>query len=79
MGVIELNRSDYFIRFQYGWYNSEFPNPIAKKEFALDYDCYSKNEIDISEVLSQIDIYHAAIKELFEYSKEDGLQNMIED
>lgn len=79
MGVIELNRSDYFIRFQYGWYNSEFPNPIAKKEFALDYDCYSKNEIDISEVLSQIDIYHIAIKELFEYSKEDGLQNMIED
>ena len=79
MGIIELNRSDYFIRFQYGWYNSEFPNPIAKKEFALDYDCYSKNEIDISEVLSQIDTYHTAIKDLFEYSKEDGLQSMIED
>lgn len=79
MGIIELNISDYFIRFQYGWYNSEFPNPIAKKEFALDYDCYSKNEIDISEVLSQIDTYHTAIKDLFEYSKEDGLQSMIED
>ena len=79
MGVIELNKSDYLIRFQYGWYNSEFPNPIAKKEFALDYDCYSKNEIDVSEVLSQIDTYHKAIKDLFEYSKEDGLQSMIED
>ena len=79
MGIIELNISDYFIRFQYGWYNSEFPNPIAKKEFALDYDCYSKNEIDISEVLSQIDTYHTAIKDLFEYSKEDGLQSMIEE
>lgn len=79
MGIIELNISDYFIRFQYGWYNSEFPNPIAKKEFALDYDCYSKNEIDISEVLSQIDTYHTAIKDLFEYSKEIGLQSMIED
>lgn len=79
MGVIELNRSDYFIRFQYGWYNSEFPNPIAKKEFALDYDCYSKNEIDISEVLSQINTYHAAIKDLFECSKEDGLKSMLED
>lgn len=79
MGVIELNRSDYFIKFQYGWYNSEFPNPIAKKEFALDYDCYSKNEIDVSEVLSHIDTYHKAIKDLFEYSKEDGLQSMIED
>ena len=79
MGVIELNKSDYFIRFQYGWYNSEFPNPIAKKEFTLDYDCYSKNEIDISEVLNQINTYHEAIKDLFEYSKEDGLHSMIED
>jgi len=79
MGVIELNKSDYSIRFQYGWYNSEFPNPIAKKEFILDYDCYSENETDISEVLSQIDTYHTEIKHLFKYSQEEGLQRMIED
>lgn len=78
MGVIELNRSEYLIRFQYGWFNSEFPNPIAKKEFVLDYDCYSINETDISEVLNQIDLYHIAIKDLFKFSTEDVLQEMVE-
>lgn len=78
MGIIELNRSEYFIRFTYGWFNSEFPNPIAKKEFALDYDCYSKNEIDISEVISQVDLYHTAIKDLFQYSIENSLKKLIE-
>ncbi len=75
MGVLELNRSDYFLRFQYGWFNSEYPNPIAKKEFSLDYDCYSKNETELSSILGQVDIYHTAIKELYEHSILDGLRN----
>lgn len=77
IGVIELNKSDYLIKFQYGWFNSEYPNPIAKKEFLLDYDCYSKNETDLSSVLNQVDIYHTAIKGLFSYSILDDLDRMI--
>lgn len=68
VGVIEINKSDYYVKFQYGWFNSEFPNPIAKKEFLLDYDCYSKSETDISSIFSQIEILHEEIKELFERS-----------
>ncbi len=68
VGVIELNKSDYNIRFQYGWFNSEYPNPIAKKEFLLDYDCYSKNEIDISSITGQLNILHEEIKNLFGHS-----------
>lgn len=68
IGIIELNRPEYIIKFQYGWFNSEYPNPIAKKEFALDYDCYSKDETDLSSVLNQVDTYHTAIKKLFKYS-----------
>jgi len=78
MGVIELNRTEYFIRFQYGWFNSEFPNPIVKKEFALDYDCHSRNETDISEILNLVDLYHEVIKDLFKYSIENGLEKLIE-
>ena len=68
VGVMELNKSDYYVRFQYGWFNSEFPNPIAKKEFLLDYDCYSKNETDISSIIGQIYILHEEIKNLFDQS-----------
>ncbi len=78
IGIIELNRSEYLIKFQYGWFNSEYPNPIAKKEFLLDYDCYSKNEIELSSVLNQVDTYHTAIKELFRYSILDNLEKVME-
>jgi len=27
------------VNFTYGYFNSEYPNKIAKKEFLLDYDC----------------------------------------
>jgi len=77
IGIVELNRSEYSIKFQYGWFNSEYPNPIAKKEFLLDYDCYSKNETDISSVLTQVDVYHTAIKELFRYSILDKLDRIM--
>lgn len=77
IGIIELNKSEYFIKFQYGWFNSEYPNPIAKKEFSLDYDCYSKTEREISSVLGQVDIYHTAIKELFRCSISESLERMI--
>lgn len=77
IGIIELNRSEYLIKFQYGWFNSEYPNPIAKKEFLLDYDCYSKDEIDLSLALSQVDTYHTAIKELFEYSTLEDLKRIM--
>ena len=78
MGIIELNRSDYLIRFQYGWFNSEYPNPIAKKEFLLDYDCYSENETDISAIIGQIDMFHSAIKDLFNKSILDGLNDIMD-
>lgn len=68
VGVMELNKSDYYVRFQYGWFNSEYPNPIAKKEFLLDYDCYSKSETDISSIAGQIYILHEEIKNLFDQS-----------
>lgn len=68
IGVVELNKSDYYVRFQYGWFNSEYPNPIAKREFVLDYDCYSNNESDILSTISQIDMLHEEIKNLFEQS-----------
>lgn len=77
VGVMELNKSDYDVRFQYGWFNSEYPNPIAKKEFLLDYDCYSKNKSDISSIIGQIDILHEEIKNLFEQSTyTENLQRM---
>jgi uncharacterized protein (TIGR04255 family) len=41
-GYMELQNPDDSIglNFYYGFFNPEYPNLIAKREFLLDYDCY---------------------------------------
>lgn len=66
--VTKMGYNDFYVRFQYGMFNSEHPNPIARKEFVLDFDCYTKDEQDISDVLTLLDSFHEKIKEMFESS-----------
>lgn len=68
LGRVDLTYDDFYVRFHYGMFNSEHPNPIARKEFVLDFDCYTKDEQDISDVLTLLDSFHEKIKEMFESS-----------
>jgi uncharacterized protein (TIGR04255 family) len=68
MSVIELNRDDYKLRFQYGLFNSEYPNTIARKEFTLDYDCYSEEQIEASSAISLLKAFDKKIRTLFDAS-----------
>ena len=36
---LDLLKDDYQLTFQYGFFNPEYPNTAAKKDFILDYDC----------------------------------------
>ena len=78
LGLVELTYDDFYVRFQYGMFNSEQPNPIARKEFVLDFDCYTKDEQDISDVLTLLDRFHEKIKEMFECSILDDLRQIME-
>lgn len=79
LGVIELNRSEYFINFQYGWFNSIRPSPIAKREFVLDYDCYSNDEMDFStKIIDHIDLFNREIEDLTKKSTLGDLQKKME-
>ncbi len=73
MGVWEFDQDDCRIRFQYGMFNSEYPNRISKKEFALDYDCYCTEEGPLTSVLLNMDRFHKTIKGLFDRSIGDEL------
>jgi len=68
MGIITYIFDDFNIKFQYGMYNSEFPNPISKREFVLDYDCTTKEPRDLGESIDLLDRMHDLIKEKFEGS-----------
>jgi hypothetical protein len=48
------------------------------QRYNMSLDTSSKNETDISEVISQVDLYHTAIKDIFKYSIENSLNKLIE-
>lgn len=79
VGQMVFNKSDpdYYLNFLYGWPNSEFPNRIAKKEFVLDYDCYTESNIKINEAFKYIDNFHVEIKRMFVKSIGDELRKKI--
>jgi uncharacterized protein (TIGR04255 family) len=77
IGRMELNKDTYNVQFYYGMANPEYPNAIARKEFILDYDCYSTEEININGVPDVVNALHDEIKLLFESSILDGLRDII--
>jgi len=74
MHLLEINEEKYKLIFQYGMHNSEYPDPINRKEFILDYDCISKEEIKITEILNKAKTFNAIISKWFELSIMDGLR-----
>lgn len=77
MGLIELNKDSHYVRFQFGLPNREFPNPISRREFILDYDCYNDDEIEISDVSDNVLLFHDNILSLYEESISDGLREIM--
>lgn len=73
MSQVHINLDDHKIIFQFGIYNSEYPNTISQREFILDYDCSSKGECEPEEVLTKLMIFYEDIKSLFKLSRGDKL------
>jgi len=69
---------DHRIKFQFGIHNREFPNPIAKKEFILDYDCFSIDPVDASEARKHLKYYNELIGNAFEQSIDKKLRKEME-
>jgi len=73
MSQMHINLGDRTISFQFGIWNSEFPNSIAQKEFILDYDCVSREECNSESVLSKFKIFYEDIKNLFKQCRREKL------
>lgn len=74
---LEIKYDDMSIKFQYGMPNPDYPSPIKKKIFVLDYDVYYVGERDKSEVPDMMNKYHDKIISLFEGSIKEGLRNEL--
>jgi uncharacterized protein (TIGR04255 family) len=77
MHQLHLSKDDFKITFQFGIFNSEYPNTITKKEFILDYDCISEQETEPDRVIQYFEQFNKEIENLFEDSIGDGLRNLM--
>jgi uncharacterized protein (TIGR04255 family) len=76
--LIELTKEDYRLRFQYGIANSLYPSSIIRKEFVLDYDCFTFESLEKQEeILDTVKEFNEVISNMFEKSIEDGLRKVM--
>lgn len=75
---LDLNLSDFTLRFQYGMHNPDYPAPIRRKVFVLDYDAYTTGILSKDEVHGNLPIFHDQIEKLFENSITDKLRGMMD-
>lgn len=77
MGIIELNRENHKVLFQFGMYNPDYPNLIAQRVFVLDYDCYTTDELNASCIMKTVEMLQKDEEALFERSIENGLREKM--
>jgi uncharacterized protein (TIGR04255 family) len=74
---IEYTFDDYFVKFQFGIHNPDYPAPILQKQFILDYDAYYQGVLNLEDITSSFDQFHKKIQELFELSIYDELRDIL--
>lgn len=76
MTQVNYNEDDYNMIFNYGIFNIEFPAKISRREFILDYDCYSENPNSL-EINKLVQEFHNEIQLLFEKSIKHKLKEIM--
>lgn len=74
---LELNMGDFVVRFRYGMHNPDYPAPIRKKTFILDYDAYTTSLLTKEEIRQSLPVFHEQIEQLFENSITDRLRGIM--
>ena len=70
---IEYNIDKFFLSFQYGLFNPEYPEYNSKKDFILDYDCIL-NTVPVDNLEKCLHEMNKIIYNKFESSIEDKLR-----
>lgn len=73
-----LNYGNMILNFQYGMHNPDFPAPIRKKIFILDYDANFIGLQDLSDIEPNLIYFHDEIQKLFEQNIKDDLREIMD-
>jgi uncharacterized protein (TIGR04255 family) len=68
---------DGTVTVHYGLNNPDFPNPIVRRAFILDFDCAQDQAVAAAEVMPLVGRLNTIAENLFESSIEDGLRERL--
>lgn len=77
MHQLQASYNDINILFNYGIANPDYPNPVARREFVLDTDCYIAEPTRAADVLTRFGELNDVSEFMFETSIEDGLRSIM--
>lgn len=78
MHMSEYRLSTMTLNFRYGMFNPEYPNILRKNSFALDYDCFTTEQLESAdEILRNLENGHRAIQLLFENAITDAMRKVM--
>ncbi len=79
MGQLVFKETDADITFNFGVWNSDYPNAALRPNFVLDIDCYSRLpfEANIKQLVETVKSYNGHAEKLFEASVTDDLRDML--
>lgn len=73
---LQAQRDNLTTIFNYGLYNPDYPNPLARRQFVLDYDCFRADTL-ATEVMQTLDSLNDICEAMFEASIEEGLRSQM--
>ena len=76
--VLEFNYGEDFLRFQFGMFNPDYPAPIKKKIYTLDFDMYVTKILNKTDIEETLDRFHEKVSEFFEEVITDELRKIME-
>lgn len=68
---------DTTLIFRYGIFNETYPGRVTKKEFVLDYDCYTAVELESEQAVKKMDDFHKIIKTYFDKSIKSAFEAIL--
>jgi len=74
---LELIYDDFNLKFQYGMHNPDYPAPIKKKIFILDFDAYYGGLLQQEDIQEFLPRFHEKIQYLFEKSITDKYRSIL--
>lgn len=75
--VLEFNYGDDFLKFQYGMHNPDYPAPIKRKLYLLDFDMSASKLMDKHECIDSLGRFHDKLNSSFEEVITDELRVLM--